>query len=631
MPIQMQCCGLLLMLIILFFYKSQKTIKLNTEKAFLKAFYAVLISLVLDIGSCILIVFRYDLPTFPVYFVCKAYLISMIVMSQLVLSYIFADKYSRESRFRVILIRQAIFSGVGILLIIALPIYIYCDVNERLLYTYGPCVNATFLFAALTIVMIVIQLIRSRKVADPRRLQAVALWMSCWIVALVIQFINRKLLLAGFASALGILILYLKMENPSYNIDRQTGLFNQNAFTLYAEQLYANGKSFSAFEMIFGNGSFRGNKSQEDSVIAEVISYLSQNTTSTVFKGVGNELLLMFCGSPHTDSEIEMILERFNRGWGKDRMVFLNPVNIYIPDSTVAGNINEYLYFMRYVEQHQKEYTDNKIIVADQKAAKKLRDTNRLDALIRRAIDEDSVEVFYQPIYSTKERRFVSAEALVRIRDENGDLVPPGLFIPVAESNGLILELGEMVFRNVCRFIDKHDIKKLGLEYIEVNLSVVQCAYEHLASDYIEIMKKNKVKPGYINLEITESASLNAKKILLENMKELMNFGVSFSLDDFGTGQSNLNYIMEMPVNIVKFDRDMTNAYFENGKAKYIMDAAMNMIHGMDLHIVSEGVETMEQFSVMEELGINYIQGYYFSKPLPEQEFVEFLKAKQPK
>mgnify|MGYP003293774493 CR=1 FL=1 len=104
--------------------------------------------------------------------------------------------------------------------------------------------------------------------------------------------------------------------------------------------------------------------------------------------------------------------------------------------------------------------------------------------------------------------------------------------------------------------------------------------------------------------------------------------GVSFSLDDFGTGQSNLNYIVDMPVQIVKFDRTMINSYFENGKAKYVMDAAMHMIQGMELEIVAEGIETKEQYDTMRALDISYIQGYYFSKPIPEQEFLKFIKAK---
>ena len=142
-------------------------------------------------------------------------------------------------------------------------------------------------------------------------------------------------------------------------------------------------------------------------------------------------------------------------------------------------------------------------------------------------------------------------------------------------------------------------------------------------------MKKYNISPQYINLEITESASTSARKTLLENMDELMEYGVRFSLDDFGTGHSNLNYIMDMPVDIIKFDRSMTNAYFENGKAKYVMDAAIHMIHGMGLKIVSEGVATEEQYKAMEKLGISHIQGFYFSKPLPEEQFIQFLENRQ--
>ena len=189
----------------------------------------------------------------------------------------------------------------------------------------------------------------------------------------------------------------------------------------------------------------------------------------------------------------------------------------------------------------------------------------------------------------------------------------------------MILRLGEEVFRKVCHFISNNDLRKLGLKYIEVNLSVIQCAYENLADDFIEIMKKNNISPDMINFEITESASLDTKSVLLKNMQKFMDFGVKFSLDDFGTGQSNLNYIIDMPVDIVKFDREMTNAYFENSKAKYIMDAAMKMVKGMDLEIVSEGVETKEQLDTLEELQISFIQGFYFSKPLPAGEFLTFV------
>ena len=234
--------------------------------------------------------------------------------------------------------------------------------------------------------------------------------------------------------------------------------------------------------------------------------------------------------------------------------------------------------------------------------------------------------VYYQPIYSVEKKRFTSAEALVRIVDREGKLIPPGAFIQVAENNGMIIDIGKRVFEKVCHFFQQSGLEAYGIEYIEVNLSVVQCADEKLADDYIEIMQSARIDPRRINLEITESTSLQGKKTLIANMERMIAHGVSFSLDDFGTGASNLNYIVDMPVQIVKFDKGMIEAYFASGKAKYVMDAAMHMIRGMGLEIVAEGIETEEQYRKMEEMDIGFIQGFYFSKPLPEQEFLEFLR-----
>jgi EAL domain-containing protein (putative c-di-GMP-specific phosphodiesterase class I) len=111
-------------------------------------------------------------------------------------------------------------------------------------------------------------------------------------------------------------------------------------------------------------------------------------------------------------------------------------------------------------------------------------------------------------------------------------------------------------------------------------------------------------------------------------MKILIDYGVSFSLDDFGNGESNLNYIVDMPVEIVKFDKDMTQAYFNNDKAKYVLQAATDMIQGLELKVVAEGVETAEQLRTLERLGIDYIQGYYFSKPVEAKLYIEFLKRR---
>ena len=109
-------------------------------------------------------------------------------------------------------------------------------------------------------------------------------------------------------------------------------------------------------------------------------------------------------------------------------------------------------------------------------------------------------------------------------------------------------------------------------------------------------------------------------------MKTLIDKGVSFSLDDFGSGHSNLDYVIEMPVSIIKLDLNMTRSYFNNEKAKFVVKAAVNMAHDMGMRVVSEGVETREQADGIAQLGIEYIQGYYFSKPLPKDEYLKFIK-----
>jgi EAL domain-containing protein (putative c-di-GMP-specific phosphodiesterase class I) len=141
-------------------------------------------------------------------------------------------------------------------------------------------------------------------------------------------------------------------------------------------------------------------------------------------------------------------------------------------------------------------------------------------------------------------------------------------------------------------------------------------------------MEKEQVSPSSINLEITESSTLHYRNILLDNMNTLGKLGCSFALDDFGTGESNLNYIVDMPVQLVKFDRSMVQDYFVNDRAKTVMRATVSMIKEIGLKIVAEGVETKEQLDAMADLGVDYIQGYYFSKPLQEKDFLKFLEVK---
>lgn len=623
MPIQIQSCAVVVMIVVLYFYQTQRRVSLSTERAYWRMFIATFISLGINIFSCQIILNPDKFTPFLREIISKAFLASLLCVMWFMVHYISADICPNKSNRLKLGVGFGVIVAAKIVAVSLLPIDYFSDKDLSLIYSYGPSIDDTFAFCGMTILFICAAVFIFRKKITKDRKGGVLLGAGLLLAGGIFQYFTKTFMMLDFSLAMCMAVLYIKLENPSYNLDAQTGLFNQNAFNLYTAQLYKSKSDFSIIELVYDHDCSQ--TAFENGFMPEIVNYVLDLTRVLVFRTVGNEIIIVTKNSEHSEQLLEKMRARFEQGWGNSKEIFIRPYWVCVPNPYIASDSNELMRMINYVRMNYAEYKETRFAVVDETVAAKLLRDKEISDMIIKALNDDRVEVFYQPIYSTKEQKFTAAEALVRIRDESGKTIPPGKFIAVAESTGLIMKLGETVFRKVCRFIGENDLRRIGLHYIEVNLSVVQCGYERLAKDYISIMKKYKVSPDMINLEITESASSDAKTTLLRNMKELMDFGVNFSLDDFGTGQSNLNYIIDMPVEIVKFDREMTNAYFENSKAKYIMDAAMNMIHGMNLDIVSEGVETKEQLQIMEELNISYIQGYYFSKPLPPKEFMEFV------
>lgn len=629
MSIQMQCSGIILMLLLAYFFKRQRKLFLDTEKMFLRTFIVIFSCIVLDILSIVALEYRDILPKLLVKFLCKSYLVTLLGEAFCGLLYICIDIYTnKEYKKKVRKYKAAML--VGTLLIYLLPMgYHYAEDGTTVIYTDGASVMATYIFAVSFLIVNFVHMKKEKSRINPVRREAVQFWMSLWAGAALIQFFKSDLLLVGYMSAVGMVILYLKLENPETSLDRATGMFNHSALMLYIKQRMEKGQEVAVLALVAKNLVYAGECSpRERALRMEALEILLNLPDAVVFKSMEDEVVLVFENMDTAEKNVKEILQRFQTDFGDEKSIYVNYSLIYLPDAAVVNNAEDVLYLIHYIRRKRNETLENQLILADRARAEEMYREKEMERMLEAAMENDRVVVYYQPIFSVSENRFTSAEALVRIQDENGNIIPPGAFIALAEQNGSILRLGKIVFEKVCRMIKERDIRRYGLHYLEINLSVVQCAYERLAEEYIHIMKSYGTPPELINLEITESASLNAKAVLLNNMEKLIAYGVRFSLDDFGTGQSNLNYIVDMPVDIVKFDRSMTMAYFESTRAKYVMDHAINMIHGMNLEIVSEGIETEDQYQTMEELGIGYIQGYYFSKPLAEVDFWNFICRK---
>lgn len=622
MNIQMHICGMIVLLTLAVFYKSNRTLRLYSESIFFKVLIIAMVSLSLDILSLVVIEYRDVLPELFVLFVCKSYISSLIWVGLCGTMYVLTDILSKKNHTKITR-GMVVVTCLQSLLIYVLPIYIYKE--GKIEYTYGPAVLSVYIFALLYVILTLVIIAVLRNKISRRRQFAVSLWMGIWIIAALIQFFNNEFLLVGFATSIGVLILLVIMENPESNLDRRLGCFNSYALSEYIKELFTNNTKFSALSVSFGNANLlEEHRDYTEELLRGMLSCVNRRKKLLAFKNANSEFLLI---SEDGDTLYRAgldILAYFTKDeeWHKEiRLALIKKCDSF----TNMEELFSFLLFLR------KEYSNEKerVLPVGESIIEQYKKRFELEQMITDALLEDRVEVFLQPIYSNEDKDFTSAEALVRIRERDGSLIPPGTFIPVAEESGQILELGERIFEKVCEFLKNSEALTLGLKIVEVNLSVIQCERKDLAERLIEITERYEVSPSLINLEITETASISARTTLLANMKKLIEYGFRFSLDDFGKGESNLMYVVEMPVSVVKLDYDMTKAFFKSSKARLVVRAVVGMAHGMELKLVAEGIETKEELDAMRHEGIDYIQGFYYSKPLPLEEYLEFMKNKR--
>jgi len=283
---------------------------------------------------------------------------------------------------------------------------------------------------------------------------------------------------------------------------------------------------------------------------------------------------------------------------------------------------------IRYALREAKVNSRTDVVWASEEMIESYKRYTDIVYILKTKLVENGFEVYYQPIFDQKSGKFSVAEALVRLKDDKLGFIPPDEFIPISEQNGLIIEIGEQVFRKVCMFLSNEG-KNLGIDYIEVNLSMVQCMQEDLHKTFKKIMDEYGIPYSKIDFEITETYSSSDQTMLLKNMDALITAGSSFAMDDYGTGFANTDYLLKYPFKLVKLDKIFVWDAMKDVKAMKILKHTVSMIKSLNLGIVAEGVETKEQADMLLDMGCDYLQGYLYSKPVPKNEYVEFLKKNQ--
>lgn len=240
---------------------------------------------------------------------------------------------------------------------------------------------------------------------------------------------------------------------------------------------------------------------------------------------------------------------------------------------------------------------------------------------MERALANNEFKVYLQPKYSPKEEKLSGAEALVRWIHPTEGFVPPFRFIPIFESNGFILKLDDYMIREVAKEQAKWLEEGKEIVPISVNVSRIHFTREDLAKHICGIVDEYNVPHDKIELELTESAFFDDKSILLNTVKELRNYGFAVSMDDFGAGYSSLNSLKELPLDVVKLDAEFFRDNDEDGRGDIIVGDTIALAKKLDMRIVAEGIETREQVDFLATKDCDLIQGYYFAKPMPLDEF----------
>lgn len=250
-----------------------------------------------------------------------------------------------------------------------------------------------------------------------------------------------------------------------------------------------------------------------------------------------------------------------------------------------------------------------------------------MESELRQALENEVLQLYYQPIYSISQNRTIGFEALLRWSHSMHGFIPPAEFIPIAEETGLIIPLGQWVLKQAC-----YQLKEWQQRFptfppleISVNVSSRQISQPDFIEGIEEVLNLTQMDARWLTLEITESALMLHTDVVTENIRKLVDLGIRLSIDDFGTGYSSLGYIQRFPIHTIKIDRSFVQDIAHQSRRSEIVEPILRFTTELGLRTVAEGVESKEQLDRLAELGCRYVQGYYIARPLAPENVVEHL------
>lgn len=500
-----------------------------------------------------------------------------------------------------------------------------------MVFTRNWAMYALYIVAAYYILFGMVTLMRTWRAltAVKRRALAYFFIMVCFGVA--VQLIEPSTRLELFAESLGVLGVIIFVESEEDLIDSESGVYNRNALKTnldtimnarYPTYLIAvRVTNADAFTRIAGSGQSRQHMV---SIVADHIKTIVP--WYRVYRTAPAQYALF---DPTLDEQgaIEIahkISERFEHSWDfmGAAIVLHAVVSIaLIPDDLATSD--DVFYF---IDTPLPASNDKKLLGRDDLGY--LMRRAEVERAVQRGLDESHYEVYYQPIINAN-GAVSGAEALMRLHDPVLGDIPPYEFIEVAERIDLIEDIGSFALREVCAFMASGVPQRLGIGRISVNLSVVQCMKAELPTQIRGIVKEFGVNPQVISFEITESVAAGNYEFLNRTMSQIRGDGHRFAMDDYGTGYSNMHSLLTLDFDTVKIDKGVLWDAEKTNMGLAILQHSVTLLRSIGRHVLVEGVETESQFELLQQLGVDYYQGFRFAKPMPKDEFVAYVEQRQ--
>ena len=629
----------LFLVVLEFVYFTRRKLPFLSTGYFSGMMICSLLYIILDMVSAFSIVYIDKLPYHAVRVIHQLDIIALNTI--LLFIYLYVDIFNTEDKkVSKLEIAFAIIIYIGSIIFVAISSIYYCRTATGV-YSYGPMTISSYV---ISIIYIVFTMGKSLKVSiqsyfHPKQ-KYIFTAMGILVVFMILKIFFPALRITSVGISLMMFTMFLSFESSKDYINRETGAFRTEALKMMlVEKIHKNNKFYIL------NIDFEDLVEVERTLGEEAVTFLLNNVVLYLHKqmkipiySISDYGLTMIIDKRKISEEdlytfINKVEDRFKSPWViKNNKVTLNThcdFIVYPEDCAGITTIGELLRFIW--ECHKFTDSDSFIRKVNKKMIDvKLRNKMIL-SMVQSAIENDGIEMYYQPIYSIPDGKFTNVEALVRLKDTTTlGFVSPEEFIPIVEKNGLIMELSNIIFEKIFQFLSESKIQERGVTHIELNLSAIQAIDTSLPTQMSYLMEKYGIDPKIINLEITETTMIESATLLNKNIIALTNMGCSFSMDDFGTGYSNLAQMAQIAYEYIKIDKTLIWPCFDNNNADknnstIVLETAVKMILNLRKEIIAEGVETEEQLNFLSAIGVNYIQGSFFSRPLNEKSYIEFL------